>query len=431
LPTSSEAHAGGAVAIRAEGLSKRYTLGTRARHGSLREALSGGVRSFGARLAGRGPDTSRPTVWALKDVTFELPMGRILGVLGPNGAGKSTLLKILSGITEPTDGRAAVRGRVSSLLEVGTGFHAELTGRENVFLNGTILGMSRREVARRFDEIVDFAGVAPFIDTPVKHYSTGMYLRLGFAVAAHLETDILLVDEVLAVGDVALQKKCLGKLGEVASQGRTVVFVSHAMAILESLCDTGLVLAGGQVAYLGPIRDAVKRYLATVEATPGPVDLSAAPRVHAPSALKLLRFWAEDANGVATASIRTGEACALAAAYEALDGQPHEEVFLSFTLRTVQGAPVAVVNTNLLGQDFSRAPARGVIRFLIPRLPLTAGRYGVDLHLGERSGYSPSDAVFGVASFDVIEGDFYGTGRPGSTQAPVLLDGRWRLEEQA
>ncbi|MDX1616045.1 MAG: ABC transporter ATP-binding protein, partial [Candidatus Promineifilaceae bacterium] len=217
------------TAIQVEQLSKRYRIGrTQIQHDMLREALAASLRNLAARVArnGRRRDDE---LWALKDVSFTVEEGTVIGVIGRNGAGKSTLLKILSQITEPTSGRAILRGRVGSLLEVGTGFHPELTGRENVYLSGALLGMRRREIERRFDEIVDFSGIERFIDTPIKRYSSGMNVRLGFAVAAHLEPEILLVDEVLAVGDMAFQRKCLKKMNEIGEQGRTVLFVSHNM----------------------------------------------------------------------------------------------------------------------------------------------------------------------------------------------------------
>jgi lipopolysaccharide transport system ATP-binding protein len=209
---------------------------------------------------GPKPEKSKPSVWALKDVSFEIERGDIVGIVGANGAGKSTLLKVLSRITEPTTGFAEIRGRVSALLEVGSGFHNELTGRENIFLNAAILGMKRAEIKRKFDEIVDFAGVERFIDTPVKHYSSGMFMRLAFAVAAHLEPEILLIDEVLAVGDVAFQKKCIGKMGAVAREGRTVLFVSHNMGAIRSMCRTGIVLNRGTVQESGPVGRAIEAY---------------------------------------------------------------------------------------------------------------------------------------------------------------------------
>lgn len=257
--------------IQAEGLGKRYQLGEWQRYKALRDTLTDALyapfRSIKTRLIGgdsRSGARRGGTIWALKDISFEIPQGAVVGIIGNNGAGKSTLLKVLSRITEPTEGRAEIRGRVGTLLEVGTGFHPELTGRDNVFLNGAILGMRRREIERKFDEIVEFAGLERFVDTPVKRYSTGMYIRLAFAVAAHLEPEVLLVDEVLSVGDAAFQKKCLGKLDDVATQGRTVLFISHNLSSIQELCPTSLWLDEGRLRASGPSQQVIEQYLATV-----------------------------------------------------------------------------------------------------------------------------------------------------------------------
>ena len=250
-----------------EGLSKKYIIGhqTQGRYTTLRDVLAGGARRFTHKL--RHPfvvtedDPSHEEFWALKDVSFEIAQGDRVGIVGRNGAGKSTLLKILSRITEPTSGQIRIRGRVSSLLEVGTGFHPELTGRENIFLNGTILGMRKAEIKNKFDEIVAFSEVEKFLDTPVKHYSSGMYVRLAFAVAAHLESEILIMDEVLAVGDVAFQKKCLGKMEDVSRDGRTVLFVTHGMQAVKSMCNRGIFLDKGIIALDGNVSDVVAKYL--------------------------------------------------------------------------------------------------------------------------------------------------------------------------
>ena len=251
--------------IRVENLGKKYIIGhqKQERYTSLRDVLANQASAWGRRLRGHGAeddDGTQEEFWALKDVSFEVKRGDRVGIIGRNGAGKSTLLKILSRITEPTEGRISINGRVASLLEVGTGFHPELTGRENVFLNGAILGMSRVEIARKFDEIVAFAEVEKFLDTPVKRYSSGMYVRLAFAVAAHLEPEILIVDEVLAVGDAQFQKKCLGKMEDVSQEGRTVIFVSHNLGSIKALCDVGIVLHHGQIVHSGSIVEAVNVY---------------------------------------------------------------------------------------------------------------------------------------------------------------------------
>jgi lipopolysaccharide transport system ATP-binding protein len=247
-----------ATAISVQGLSKRYRIGQyQTAYGTLRDALSGGVR----RVVAREHHDEERDMWALRDVSFDVPDGEVLGIVGRNGAGKSTLLKVLTRIVSPTEGRAEIRGRVGSLLEVGTGFHPELTGRENVFLNGSILGMRQREIVSKFDEIVDFAGVGPFLDTPVKRYSSGMSVRLAFAVAAHLEPEILLVDEVLAVGDAEFQRRCLGRMEDLSESGRTVVFVSHQMQAVAQLCDRAIWLDHGRVEREGPASDVVAEYL--------------------------------------------------------------------------------------------------------------------------------------------------------------------------
>ena len=258
------------IAIRAEHLAKRYRIGgKRERYRTLRDTLADVARVPGrlARAAvgrARGLSGGDQEFWALKDISFEIGRGEVVGVIGANGAGKSTLLKVLSRITDPTDGWADVRGRVGSLLEVGTGFHPELTGRENIYLNGAILGMRRAEIEERFDEIVAFAEVERFLETPVKHYSSGMYLRLAFSVAAHLEPEILLVDEVLAVGDAAFQKKCMGKMEDVATTGRTVLFVSHNLGAIKELCQSALVLRAGELDFRGPVVQGVARYMELV-----------------------------------------------------------------------------------------------------------------------------------------------------------------------
>lgn len=247
-------------AIEVRGLSKRYRIGVRESYSTLRDSIANGAKSFFHSITRRNAEDPEAFIWAVKDVEFTVRQGEVLGVIGRNGAGKSTLLKLLSRITAPTEGYANIYGRVRSLLEVGTGFHPELTGRENIYLNGAILGMKRPEIASKFDDIVQFAEVEKFIDTPVKRFSSGMYLRLAFAVAAHLTSEILFVDEVLAVGDAAFQKKCLGKMGEVAQEGRTVLFVSHNMAAVRSLCTRGLLLEHGRVAAMGDIERVLYQY---------------------------------------------------------------------------------------------------------------------------------------------------------------------------
>ena len=255
----------GNVAVRSEGLGKKYSLGGAQNEIRLREVLKRKFQGLTGLKAKGSASAEISEFWALRDVNFEIQHGEVVGILGRNGAGKSTLLKILSRITEPSEGRAVVHGRVASLLEVGTGFHPELTGRENVFLNGAILGMGREEIRRKFDEIVAFAEIERFLDTPVKRYSSGMYMRLAFAVAAHLDPEILIVDEVLAVGDVEFQRKCLGKMQGVSNEGRTVLFVTHNMAVVERLCSRALLFESGRLAMDGTARQVLSAYLASAD----------------------------------------------------------------------------------------------------------------------------------------------------------------------
>ena len=258
------------VVIKVENLSKQYRIGAREGYKTFRETLvdaaKAPIQGFQKLINQKSKIKNQKfeTIWALKDVSFEVKQGEVVGIIGRNGAGKTTLLKILSKITEPTKGRVEIRGRVGSLLEVGTGFHHELTGHENVYLYGAILGMDRWEVTRKFDEIVEFAELEKFIDTPIKRYSTGMYMRLAFAVAAHLETEILLVDEVLAVGDAAFQKKCLGKMGEVSNKGRTILFVSHNMGTTRILCNAGILLSNGKVIESGNVSKCIRNYMSGI-----------------------------------------------------------------------------------------------------------------------------------------------------------------------
>jgi lipopolysaccharide transport system ATP-binding protein len=298
----------GDIAIKAEGLSKLYRIGRREKYYTLRDTLVSMLRApVSALREASFANGGGNTICALRDVSFEVKRGEVMGVIGRNGAGKTTLLKILSRITEPTDGYAEINGRVGSLLEVGTGFHPELTGRENIYLNGTILGMKKKEIDRRFDEILSFAEVEKFIDTPIKRYSSGMYMRLAFAVAAHLETEILLVDEILAVGDTAFQRKCLGKIKSVAQGGRTVLFVSHNMASIKNLCDSGFLLESGSLSKKGPIAEVVQSYLRSLENLECEVDLRD-PRLHRGGRdIRIERVAIMDSESVPCARISFGE----------------------------------------------------------------------------------------------------------------------------
>ena len=322
------------LALRVSSLGKRYHLGRQkaAADRTLRETMAAALRAPFTR-SNKGAE-----FWALKDVSFDVPRGAVLGVIGRNGAGKSTLLKILARVTEPTTGRAEMRGRVGSLLEVGTGFHPELTGRENIYLNGAILGMKRSAIAQRFDEIVAFAEVAEFIDTPVKRYSSGMYLRLAFAVAAHLEPDILLVDEVLAVGDLAFQRKCLGKMREVSSGGRTVLFVSHNLSAIGRLCSQAIYIDRGQLAAAGETAAVMSRYLASAGTEVGERDWPDDETAPGDENLRLLALRLLAADGSPAEVVRQDRAFQVAIRYRVLASMANANVGLE--LRTEEGVTV-------------------------------------------------------------------------------------------
>ncbi len=362
-----------AAAIRVDGLSKEYLIGARDKgYGTFREALADGFAAPFRRLGAMGREPPpEERFWALKGVSFEVKRGEVVGVIGRNGAGKSTLLKILSRITEPTGGRIEIRGRIASLLEVGTGFHPELTGRENIYLNGAILGMKRAEIRAKFDEIVAFAEVEKFLDTPVKRYSSGMYVRLAFAVAAHLEPDILLVDEVLAVGDAEFQKKCLGKMRDVAGAGRTVLFVSHNMSAVEGLCPRSLYLVSGELAQDGETDGVVAAYVDR--------GRTAGRRGEAQALLAQDGLVLEDIK-VSPGAIRTGEAVAFEFRFRApMPGRIRECAALIYTAKGFRAAIVDVRESGSLPFDFQEG--RFAIRAQITSFPLIEDSYAIGLFL--------------------------------------------------
>jgi len=425
------------IVIAAENLSKSYLVGhqsaERESYTALRDVLAREARNFARKgldfIRGRqivqGDDVEE--FWALRDVSFELKQGEVLGIIGRNGAGKSTLLKILSRITEPTRGRVTLRGRVASLLEVGTGFHPELTGRENVFLNGAILGMTHNEIARKFDEIVAFAEVEKFLDTPVKRYSSGMYVRLAFAVAAHLEPEILVVDEVLAVGDAEFQKKCLGKMNETSRhQGRTVVFVSHNTTAVQSLCGRSILLQKGQLTAIGSSRDVVARYLdlnARVSIANG--DLRGLRRSGAGN-VRFCRIAFFNRNGLKLSSPLTGEEFVILIEFEGSCSE-RQPARVGIAFFDAWETPLFNCGTEASYDQTLRIGAGDKMICRIPRLPLSAGRYKIGLFL-ERSGII-EDWLEDFVLLDVADGSFFGTPRnvpPGWEGKTVLVHHEWR-----
>lgn len=422
------------VVIRTEKLGKLYRIGQRQQYTTLRDLIA---RSFSTpfRWFNRNHQSSvsdaHSFIWALKDISFEVKQGEVIGIIGRNGAGKSTLLKILARITEPTEGYAEVRGRVGSLLEVGTGFHPELTGRENIYLSGAILGMKKREIDRKFDEIVAFAEMEKFIDTPVKYYSSGMYVRLAFAVAAHLDPEILLVDEVLAVGDAAFQKKCLGKMGDVAREGRTVLFVSHNMAAIENLCLKAVLLEQGRIIHFGDVRTVITTYLEMAQNNLIRSEVRMTNR-RGNGRVRLVDFWVE-VSGQRRNIVRCGEDVEFVFKYYSQDSQSLRNVVLYFAFHDAFNHQMLTVLSNRhVGQLTNPLPPKGELRCLIRRFPLAPGRYIVSPRLDVNN--EVSDWLMlpeGIGTIEVEAGDFYKTGVPIGLGgfAPFLMIGEWSVNE--
>ena len=348
--------------------------------------------------------------WALKDVSFEIKRGEVVGIVGRNGAGKSTLLKILSRITDPSTGRAVIRGRVNALLEVGTGFHEELTGRENVYMSAALHGLRKADIDRKFDEIVDFSGVEKFIDTPVKRYSSGMRVRLGFAVAASLEPEILVVDEVLAVGDLAFQRKCLGKMESVAGSGRTVLFVSHQMPMIESLCSRAVLLRGGHLVADGKPTDIVALYLRDTFGDVRSVDLGQRHDRSGSEDYSYRHVRLLDEQGGEVSGFRAGGRTEIRATVKRKQGGLAARAFASVCVRDSGGVRLFTLNSSFRGAEVELGDTTEIV-WKIPRMPLTEGEYKCDLFLAGSNQETVFDHVLDAFSFNVMPGDFFGTGR--------------------
>jgi len=363
--------------IRAEGLSKKYIIGHHFKsvHDTLRDAISAGLRSLISGSGGHNPRLTREEFWALEDINFEVKEGDRVGIIGKNGAGKSTLLKILSRITEPTKGRALIKGRVASLLEVGTGFHPELTGRENIYLNGSIMGMSKAEINSKYDEIISFAGVEKFLDTPIKRYSSGMKVRLAFAVAAHLEPEILLVDEVLAVGDYVFQKKSLGKMEDISKQGRTIIFVSHNMPAITSLCTRAMLLEKGGIVKEGDAVSVVGHYYSEEGNSSASVDFTSDEEKPGDDVVRLLRVTVEDQDGKVTNELGIDQPFYVTMEYELFRaGHP---LGVSVSFHTEDGT-FAFWSSDMIGEgvnDKRKTPGLYRSRLNVPGSLLNGGLY--------------------------------------------------------
>ncbi|NBC24488.1 MAG: ATP-binding cassette domain-containing protein [Bacteroidetes bacterium] len=414
----------GPEVIKATGVSKRYRVGELQQEDSVRGMLNSWVQSpvrnfkriYNLTRFKEGNDPN--AMWALKDVSFNLHEGEVLGVIGRNGAGKSTLLKVLSRITEPTHGKITIHGKISSLLEVGTGFHPELSGRDNVYMNGTILGMTKKEIQRKFDEIVSFSGVERHIDTPVKFYSSGMKVRLAFSVAAHLEPDILIIDEVLAVGDLAFQQKCIGKMDNIKSSGRTILFVSHNMNSIEGLCSRCLLMEKGQLIYNGSTAETIDKYQ----------DLNLAK-----TDSQLSQRTDREGDGLAKfVDIKLNEGKAI------VPGEPFEVALQVDAKQKLENVEIAVkicksyqqalttLETKVHGATIDLNEGRNLVTARVPRLMLAPGVYSINLWIGTVG--RAQDNVFNVCSMMVAERDIYGTGvgvQPEKNGYLLLDKGEW------
>ncbi len=452
------------TAISVEGLRKRYRLGERERYVALRDVLANAMKApFRALRASAGAGRSEDAplhrngsasqkqsggkppqrqggsklphstgngeyIWALDGVSLEIKHGEAVGLIGRNGAGKTTLLKILSRITKPTEGRAEIHGHVGSLLEVGTGFHPELTGRENIYLNGAILGMKKTEIDRKFDEIAAFAEVEKFLDTPVKHYSSGMYVRLAFAVAAHLEPEILLVDEVLAVGDAAFQKKCLGKMSEVTRAGRTVVFVSHNMSAILNLCSRAMLIEGGRILKDGTAQETARAYLESLQSGRSE-NLSDATERWGRGWVKFTRASLEDAQGRTLEHAMSAETLCIVLHYKSEETHALQNCRVSVAVEDLFGQIFFVCSTEMTSNDPRNLPPRGAVRCVIPRLPLSRGRYNLTLFIEVNR--EIEDWLPAAVPLQVVDGDFFGSGRQypdGWDGKGVLVPHEWRIE---
>lgn len=408
-----------APAISVHGVSKRYSIGHQVRHDTLRDRLAHGARHLLRRLVQREPETAVEDFWALRDVSFDVARGEVVGIIGRNGAGKSTLLKILSRITESTTGRVVLRGRVASLLEVGTGFHPDLTGRENIRLNGSILGMSRAEIEARFDEIVAFAEIERFLDTPVKRYSSGMYVRLAFAVAAHLDPEILIVDEVLAVGDAEFQKKCLGKMREVARGGeRTVLFVSHNLAAVQTLCDRGVYLAEGRVHRVGTAAECVTAYLEKQgTGATGIVNLAADVGSRpGDGRARLAQVELLSVDGASRSHFAIGEPFTVRLTVRV--HAPLRQHLIGFSINTLDGQPIVCSNQHDDLPSGELPVGLHVFSARVESLWLSPGRYGLTAAISGGDHHVLHDAASNCLTFEIDP-------RAHDTSVPVgLLDGR-------
>ena len=426
-----------AIVIKVENLGKKYTLGHQSKgsYKTFRDQIIQHANYFYSRtkqlIIGEtaAEEDEIEEFWALKDLNFEVGHGDRVGIIGRNGAGKSTLLKLLSRITEPTSGKIAIKGRLTSLLEVGTGFHPELTGRDNVFLNGAIMGMKKTEIKKKFDEIVNFSGVEKFLDTPIKRYSSGMYVRLAFSVAAHLDSEILVVDEVLAVGDAEFQKKSLHKMQNIsASEGRTVLFVSHNMLAIQTLCNKGMVLDKGQLVYKGGNKDAIDFYQAHATAIPKDNLAERKDRLGG-GTVRFISAWVETANHKITETFFSGDDMQIVAEYCTIDHSYKSlpSLQIAFAVTGPFGEQLADLTNISTGNNWCDVPVKGKVTCRLPNVPLNAGMYR--FNICARVNNIIEDFILDAGYFVIESGDFFGSGNlPDNEQGSFLFRQEWDLQ---
>lgn len=414
--------------IEIKGLAKKYKISHERRYLTLRDTLSAYLKQPIGLF--RGIKENKEDFWALKDISFDVKPGEVIGIIGRNGAGKTTLLKILSMITYPTEGEVCIHGRVGSLLEVGTGFHPELTGRENIYFNGSILGMKKKEIDKKFDRIVDFSGVEKFLDTAVKRFSSGMQVRLAFAVAAHLDPEILFIDEVLAVGDAEFQNKCLGRMGEIAKEGRTILFVSHNMAAVSALCSKAMVLRGGLIDFsLGNVDEAIGHYLN--EAHKGTdIQLKDCKNRQGEGRIRIIDFAVFDKDGRKQTVLVSGQYAEFRIYYECADKKErHSNVVAGIAVNSNTGVFIAMLSNQLASEAFKEIDHLGAISCIINKLPFASGSYSCNLII--RQNDVIQDWIQEAVTIVVEDGDFYGTGRiPPATHKGFFIEQTWLANKE-
>lgn len=407
-------------AFELSGVSKKYVISNTQQYTTLRDLIAD--NPFDVFKKSKSKE-----FWALKNVSFKINKGEVFGIIGKNGAGKSTLLKILSRIIPPSQGEIKINGKVASLLEVGTGFHTELSGRENVYLNGAILGMKRKEINKKFDEIVDFSEIGKFIDIPVKKYSSGMQVRLAFSVAAHLNPEILLLDEVLAVGDLSFQRKSLKKMHEITKEeGRTVVFVSHNTSAVDNLCNRVALLEEGKLVDVGETRKIISEYVTNYVSEEPPQTLIKNKRAN-DTKIKITDFWIENSYKKRVKTVKTGNTCYIVFKYETNSSRRQKNVDFGFAIKSITEQSLVMNLTSFSNQQMNMCPLNGKFIFKINKMPLTVGRY----RIGYRTTINniEDDYMQNAAEFDIEPGEFYIQGVVvNQTHSPFYLDGEWRNE---